>query len=36
MVCRDANTHRARNVNSLDISTAEEKSLFKMGEGIRP
>lgn len=33
MVCRDANTHKARPVNPLDISTQEEQSLFTMGEG---
>lgn len=32
MVCRDANTHRAREVNPLAISTAEERSLQSMGE----
>ncbi|KAG5725108.1 hypothetical protein E4T56_gene10265 [Termitomyces sp. T112] len=32
MVCRDANTHKARQVNPLIISTPEERSLFAMGE----
>lgn len=34
MVCRDANTHRAREVNPLIISTLEEKALYAMGEGL--
>lgn len=33
MVCRDAVTHRARNVHPLIISTSEEQSLYSMGEG---
>lgn len=32
MVCRDANTHRARQVNPLVISTPEERALHSMGE----
>jgi acyl-coenzyme A thioesterase 9 len=32
MVCRDANTHHARKVNPLVISTPEERSLHHMGE----
>jgi acyl-coenzyme A thioesterase 9 len=32
MVCRDANTHRARQVNPLVISTPEEHALHSMGE----
>jgi acyl-coenzyme A thioesterase 9 len=36
MVCRDANTQRAREVNSLITSTPEEKALFAMGEGLYP
>ncbi|KAF7373405.1 hypothetical protein MSAN_00550100 [Mycena sanguinolenta] len=35
MVCRDAVTHRARNVHPLIISTAEEKALFSMGEDMK-
>lgn len=35
MVCRDAYTHRARDVNSLIISTPEEQALFTMGEGLK-
>lgn len=36
MVCRDALTHRARNVHPLIISTTEEESLRSMGEGWLP
>jgi acyl-coenzyme A thioesterase 9 len=32
MVCRDANTHRAREVNPLVISSPEERALHSMGE----
>ncbi|TFK40688.1 Thioesterase/thiol ester dehydrase-isomerase [Crucibulum laeve] len=35
MVCRDANTHRARAVNPLIISTPEEKSLYSLGEHMK-
>ncbi|KAJ7590728.1 Thioesterase/thiol ester dehydrase-isomerase [Mycena floridula] len=35
MVCRDANTHRAREVNQLIISTPEEKALYSMGEEMK-
>ncbi|KAK0213534.1 Thioesterase/thiol ester dehydrase-isomerase [Armillaria fumosa] len=35
MVCRDANTHRARKVNPLVISTPEEKALHSMGEDMK-
>ncbi|KAG6887669.1 hypothetical protein C0995_013621 [Termitomyces sp. Mi166 len=35
MVCRDANTHKARQVNPLVISTPEERSLFAMGEHMK-
>jgi acyl-coenzyme A thioesterase 9 len=34
MVCRDAHTHRAREVNSLILSTPDEQALFNMGEGL--
>lgn len=34
MVCRDANTHRARPVNPLVISTPEERALYTMGERL--
>lgn len=33
MVCRDANTHRAKAVNPLIISTPEERALYSLGEG---
>lgn len=33
MVCRDAYTHKARQVNPLVISTPDEKALYAMGEG---
>ncbi|KAJ7656679.1 Thioesterase/thiol ester dehydrase-isomerase [Mycena rosella] len=33
MVCRDATTHRARNVHPLIISTPEEQALYSMGKG---
>jgi hypothetical protein len=36
MVCRDAHTHLAREVNSLIISSPEEQALFTMGEGLWP
>ncbi|KAJ6619015.1 Thioesterase/thiol ester dehydrase-isomerase [Mycena sp. CBHHK59/15] len=32
MVCRDAHSHRARNVHPLIISTPEEQALYSMGE----
>ena len=32
MVCRDANTHKAREVNPLIIATSEERTLYDMGE----
>lgn len=32
MVCRDANTHLAKPVNPLTISTPEEKALYSLGE----
>jgi len=35
MVCRDANTHRAKAVNPLTISTPEEKALYSLGEGAQ-
>ncbi|KAF8890622.1 Thioesterase/thiol ester dehydrase-isomerase [Infundibulicybe gibba] len=35
MVCRDANTHQARQVNPLTISSPEERALYSMGELIR-
>lgn len=35
MVCRDANTHKARQVNPLIISTSEERSLHAMGEHLK-
>jgi len=35
MVCRDAYTHRAREVNSLILSTPDEQALFNMGEGLK-
>ncbi|KAJ7353549.1 Thioesterase/thiol ester dehydrase-isomerase [Mycena albidolilacea] len=35
MVCRDALTHRARNVHPLIISTTEEESLRSMGEDMK-
>lgn len=34
MVCRDAFTQRAREVNPLIVSTPEEKALHAMGEGM--
>jgi hypothetical protein len=34
MVCRDANTHRARDVHPLIISTPQEQALYAMGEGL--
>lgn len=36
MVCRDANTHRAREVNPLVRSTPEEHSLYAIGERAFP
>ncbi|KAJ8074948.1 hypothetical protein PM082_019275 [Marasmius tenuissimus] len=35
MVCRDANTHRAREVNPLVITTPEERALYAMGEAMK-
>ncbi|KAF8064151.1 Thioesterase/thiol ester dehydrase-isomerase [Lyophyllum atratum] len=35
MVCRDANTHKARPVNPLIISTPEERQLYQMGEHLK-
>ncbi|KAK7055168.1 HotDog domain-containing protein [Favolaschia claudopus] len=35
MVCRDAVTHRARNVHPLIISTPEEQALHTMGEDMK-
>ncbi|KAK0463123.1 Thioesterase/thiol ester dehydrase-isomerase [Desarmillaria tabescens] len=35
MVCRDANTHKARKVNPLIISTPEEEALYAMGEDMK-
>ncbi|KAG6908041.1 hypothetical protein DXG01_006403 [Tephrocybe rancida] len=35
MVCRDANTHKARQVNPLIISTPEERSLYALGEHLK-
>ncbi|EGO02868.1 hypothetical protein SERLA73DRAFT_176304 [Serpula lacrymans var. lacrymans S7.3] len=35
MVCRDAQTHRARPVNPLSITTTEERSLYNMGESSK-
>ncbi|KAJ7938183.1 HotDog domain-containing protein [Mycena leptocephala] len=35
MVCRDAITHRARNVHPLVISTPEEQALQSMGEDMK-
>ncbi|KAG6845152.1 hypothetical protein H0H87_012948 [Tephrocybe sp. NHM501043] len=35
MVCRDAYSHKARQVNPLTISTAEEQSLYTMGEHMK-
>ncbi|KAJ7468589.1 Thioesterase/thiol ester dehydrase-isomerase [Mycena latifolia] len=35
MVCRDAVTHRARNVHPLVISTPEEQALYSMGEDMK-
>ena len=33
MVCRDSKTHKARAVPPLLVETAEEKSLWEIGEG---
>ncbi|KAF5375348.1 hypothetical protein D9615_008028 [Tricholomella constricta] len=35
MVCRDANTHKARPVNPLIFSTPEERSLYAIGEHLK-
>ncbi|KAJ7145860.1 HotDog domain-containing protein [Mycena epipterygia] len=35
MVCRDAITHRARNVHPLIVSTPEEQSLYSMGADMK-
>ncbi|KAG6826443.1 hypothetical protein H0H92_015770 [Tricholoma furcatifolium] len=35
MVCRDAISHKARQVNPLIISTPEERSLYAMGEHLK-
>ncbi|KAJ7620586.1 Thioesterase/thiol ester dehydrase-isomerase [Mycena polygramma] len=35
MVCRDAITHRARNVHPLIIATPEEEALYSMGEDMK-
>ncbi|KAL9710573.1 hypothetical protein Ac2012v2_006111 [Leucoagaricus gongylophorus] len=35
MVCRDANTHRAKAVNPLTISTPEERALYSLGEDVK-
>ncbi|KAK7440049.1 hypothetical protein VKT23_017300 [Stygiomarasmius scandens] len=35
MVCRDAHTHRARQVHPLIISTPEEQLLYSMGEDMK-
>ncbi|KDR74111.1 hypothetical protein GALMADRAFT_250901 [Galerina marginata CBS 339.88] len=35
MVCRDATTHRAREVNPLVISTPEEQNLYSLGEQMK-
>ncbi|KXN85191.1 Acyl-coenzyme A thioesterase 9, mitochondrial [Leucoagaricus sp. SymC.cos] len=35
MVCRDANTHRAKAVNPLIISTPEEQALYSLGESMK-
>lgn len=32
MVCRDARTHKAREVNPLTLETQEEKTLFALGQ----
>jgi len=32
MVCRNASTHRAREVNPLIVSTDEEQELYALGE----
>lgn len=33
MVCRDANSHQARQVHPLIVSTPEERTLHQIGEG---
>jgi acyl-coenzyme A thioesterase 9 len=35
MVCRDAFTHKARDINPLQIETAEDKALNTIGESHR-
>jgi len=35
MVCRDAKTHRAKEVNPLVLQTPEERSLYALGEQMR-
>ncbi|PFH49311.1 hypothetical protein AMATHDRAFT_63445 [Amanita thiersii Skay4041] len=35
MVCRDAHTHRARKVNQLVTTSAEEQSLYAIGEYMK-
>jgi len=35
MVCRDAETHKARQVNPLIASTPEEKALLSIGESLK-
>ncbi|KAF9446546.1 Thioesterase/thiol ester dehydrase-isomerase [Macrolepiota fuliginosa MF-IS2] len=35
MVCRDANTHRAKPVNPLIISVPEEQALYSLGEDMK-
>lgn len=35
MVCRDAHTRGAREVNPLVVSTPEEKTLFSMGQSTQ-
>ncbi|KAF5332044.1 hypothetical protein D9758_016557 [Tetrapyrgos nigripes] len=35
MVCRDANTHKARKVHPLIITTSEEKLLYSIGEDMK-
>ncbi|KAF9456390.1 Thioesterase/thiol ester dehydrase-isomerase [Collybia nuda] len=35
MVCRDANTHRAKQVNPLVISTPQEQALHRIGEVMK-
>jgi acyl-coenzyme A thioesterase 9 len=35
MVCRDSKTQKARKVPKLIVETAEESTLWDIGEGIR-